>query len=475
MRVQPLYAFMGLLLAALIVLPVPLLAADWSRFRGPAGAGIAADSGFPAEVNPETNLRWKVPSGKGTSSPVVVGSRIFLTAFDGDDRIVTCFDAKDGKVAWTKSIPAQRKEVATGPGGPANPTPAADESNVYVFFPDLGLSCFSHDGQQRWRVPLGPFHSFHGVTASLVLAENNVIVLVDQLQESFLAALDCRNGAEKWKVARQDGPIGGYSTPATRLTAGGKTELIVSGPMEVVGYDAASGERRWSIDGVTNAPISIPVVAGNQIFVCEPSFSANPFKIDSLLVHDKDKDGELSLEELASQVPLQRIARRIDQGWGNGDGKVSADELEKAFKSFVGGGGLVAIELDESKGPATARVSWTYRRSVPQIPSLLYNSGTLFFVNDGGILTSVDPTTGNILKRARLNHGATFYASPVAAGGRILLIDTEGKMSVVTAEAEWSVLSTTQLGQRCYATPAVANGSVYIRGENDLFCFRDSP
>ena len=242
------------------------------------------------------------------------------------------------------------------------------------------------------------------MTASLVLADGNIIVLADQLQDSFLAAFNCQSGAEAWKVSRQDGPIGGYSSPATRVTKKG-TELIVSGPMEVVGYDAASGKRNWSIEGVANAPVSVPVVGGNRVFVCEPSFTENPFKIDSLLRHDKNKDGELSFEELESQVPLYRIAKRIDTSWGNGDGKINGEEMEKAFKSFIGGGGLVAIELDDAQQPTTPRVSWSYRKSVPQIPSLLLYDRALFFINDGGILTSVQPDSGEIIKRARLGHG----------------------------------------------------------------------
>src|SRR5436190_284009 len=398
----------ALVVVASVQMSVPLGAEDWSRFRGPNGMGIS-EGGVPVELSLEKNLRWRVESGKGASSPIVVGNRVFLTAFEGKERLVKCFDAVSGGTLWTKSVKSERKEVATAPGGPASPTPVADESSVYAFFPDVGLGCWSHDGEQRWQVALGPFQSFHGVAASLVVAEGNVVLLVDQLQDSFLAAFDCRTGVQAWKVERQDGPIGGYSTPATRRTAQGKVELVVSGPMEVVGYDAKSGERNWSIEGVTNAPISVPVVAGNRVLLCEPSFAQNPFKIDSLLVHDKNKDGELSLEELESQVPLYRIAKRIDAGWGNGDGKVNAEELEKAFKSFVGGGGLAAVEIEEKDGAATAAVKWTYRKSVPQIPSLLVYDGVLFFVSDGGILTSVDPASGNILKRGRLGHGSAYY------------------------------------------------------------------
>lgn len=442
---------------------------DWARFRGPSGSGIAVGT-IPDDFNLEKHLLWKAECGKGASSPIIVGNRLFLTSFEGDERQVKCFDAASGALAWTKSTRKERTEVATAPGGPASPTAVADESGVYAFFPDIGLWCLSHTGEERWRLALGPFHSFHGVAASLVLAEGNVVLLIDQLQDSFLAAFDCKSGTQTWKVERQDGPIGGYSTPATRINAQGKLELVVSGPMEVIGYDAATGKRNWSLAGATNAPISVPVVAGNRIFLCEPSFAQNPFKIDSLLAHDKNKDGELSFEELEKQIPLYRIAKRIDASWGNGDGKITAEEMDKAFESFVNGGGLVAIELDETNAPIAARAKWTYRKSVPQIPSLLLVDNVLFFVSDGGILTSVNPDNGEILKRARLGEGAKYYASPIAAGGRILLLDTEGKLAITTTEADWKVLGTSNINDRCYATPAIVNDRIFIRGDDTLHC-----
>jgi len=101
---------------------------------------------------------------------------------------------------------------------------------------------------------------------------------------------------------------------------------------------------------------------------------------------------------------------------------------------------------------------------------LVYD-GVLFVVSDGGILTSVDPASGNILKRARLNHGSAYYASPVAAGGRLLVVDTAGKVAVVNAAAEWEVIGTSELGEKCFATPAIAGGCVFVRSEKSLFCF----
>jgi outer membrane protein assembly factor BamB len=466
--------FVALFTLAATCLPPALRAAhDWPRFRGPSGGGHSEGS-LPSELNLEKNLLWKAACGKGMSSPVVVGNRLFLTAFEGDDRFVKCFDAASAEILWASSIRKVRDEVATKPGGPASSTPVADESNVYAFFPDAGLICYDHAGTQQWRAPLGPFHSFHGVSASLVLADTRVLLLADQLQDSTLTAFDCRTGAEAWKVVRQDGPIGGYSTPATRTTAQGKLELVVTGPQEVVGYDAATGRRNWTVTGVTNAPISVPVVSGNRIFLCEPSFSQNPFTIATLLGFDKNKDGELSFEEVENNVQVSRIAKLIDASFGNGDRKITGEEMDKAFQSFVDGGGLASLEIDETSAAPAARVAWTYRKSVPQIPSLLLTKDALFFINDGGILTSMNPENGEILKRARLGHGAKYYASPVAASGRMLLLDTEGKAAIVTTEAEWKTLSTTDLADRCYATPSLANNRVYIRGEDNLYCFRST-
>lgn len=458
-------------LAAALVFASVSKADDWPRFRGPDGNGVSKEAGVPAELNPAKNLLWKVEAGEGTSCPVIVRDRLFLTAVQGDERVTRCFNARTGEALWTASIRRQREEVATPPAGPATPTAAADEANVYAFFPDAGLVCYSQDGREWWQVALGPFQSFHGVSASPVVAEGRVIVLVDQLEGSFLAAYECKTGKEAWKIARPDGRIGGYSTPSTRKTANGKTELVVSGPAEVAAYDPATGGVNWSVSGVTNVPICVPVVVRNRVFVCEPSFTDNPFKWESMREQDKDKNGKVSLAEAESSVPLNRLIRQIDEKHGNKDGELDAGELEKAFRSFVGGGGLAAIEIDESGAPPQARVKWTYRKAVPQVPSVLYDGGVLYFVNDGGILTSVDPGGGEVVKRERLGQGSQYYASPVAAGGRLYLIDTEGKIAVVEAEGDWKAAATSELGEKCYATPAIANGRVYVRGERNLFCF----
>lgn len=455
---------------------------NWSRFRGPNGAGIAETMGVPAEIGPQQNVLWKVECGAGFSSPIVVENRLFYTSFRGDERFVHCVDVANGKEHWSKSLPKLRNEAATPPAGPANPTPVADEASVYVFFPDAGLACFSHAGDERWKLDPGPFQSFHGVSSSLIIEGGLIVLLVDQVADSFMAAYDVRDGKQVWKIKRDDATLGGYSTPSIRVSkqtqavagkqpTGTATELVVSGPTEVAAFDPHDGKLLWSLPGYTNAPILTPIVAGNRIFVCEPSFSENPFKFEMLLPFDKNKDGKVSLDELKPQVQLYRTAKLVDERSGNGDGIVEPAELERAFAGFVGGGGLVAIELDTVDGAIRPRVLWTYRKLVPNIASILLYRDILFFINQGGILTSMDPASGEIIKRARLNHGSGYYASPVAAEGRIYLIDTDGKLAVVSAEAEWNVLHTSDFGESCHATPAIAGGRIYVRTGKTLYCF----
>jgi len=458
----------------------PVIAApgdNWARFRGPNGSGIAETIGVPVEIGPQQNLIWKVECGPGFSSPIVIGSHLFYTSFRGDERFVHCLDATTGKEHWSKSLPKLRNEAATPPAGPANPTPVADESSIYVFFPDAGLACFSHAGDERWKIDPGPFQSFHGVSSSLIIEGGLVVLLVDQVADSFMAAYDVRDGKPVWRIKRDDATLGGYSTPTLRGIAAGKqsgetrTEIVVAGPTEVAAFDPHDGKRLWSLPGYTNAPVLTPIVAGDRVFVCEPSFDANPFKFEMLLPFDKNKDGKVSLDELKPQVQLYRTAKLVDERSGNGDGVVDPAELEKAFAGFVGGGGLVAIQLDQVDGQTTPRVLWTYRKLVPNIASILLYRNVLFFINQGGILTSMDPGSGDVIKRARLNHGSGYYASPVAAEGRIYLIDTDGKLAVVSAEAEWNVLHTSDFSESCHATPAIAAGRIYVRTGKSLYCF----
>jgi outer membrane protein assembly factor BamB len=443
---------------------------DWPRFRGDNGGGVSTSRGLPSEVGPAKHLLWKVDSSHGSSSPIVSNGLLFFSSFNGDERTLHCLDAATGKERWARSVKKVRKETATPPNGPATPTPAADGESVFVLYPDVGLVCYSTSGDEKWRVDLEPFHSMHGIASSLVAVENRVIVVADQLAGSYIQAFDAKTGKVAWRQTRADGLTGGYSTPAVYQPKNGVPRLVVSGPLEVVAYDVATGKRLWWISGVTNAPISVPVIWRDRVFVCEELGEALPFSL--FAPFDKNKDGKITLDEVKSNIPVKRLIERIDAEFGNHKGFVSATEWDKAFGTFVNKGGLVALDLGGAGDVTKTNVRWSQAKGMPSIPSAIVYDDLVYVVKDGGILSAFEAETGKLVKQARLQPGGKqFYVSPVAAGGLIYLVDTEGRVTVVKAGRDWKQLSSNDLGEGCFATPAIADGRLYLRTNKTLYCF----
>jgi outer membrane protein assembly factor BamB len=311
----------------------------------------------------------------------------------------------------------------------------------------------------------------HGITGSPVLVDDLVVLQVDQLRGSELAAFNLASGELAWKVPRIDGLTGGYSTPSILPGSDGPSLIVTSGPEELGAYLASTGKKVWSVPGVSNAPVTVPVVSGGRVIVCEPMrTSTTPFNLLAAL--DANKDGKYTLEEAKRSLPSYRLLERIDTDHGNGDGVIEESEWNAAFGMYLNKGGLVAVDLPSNGASATAEVRWTYRKSVPYIASPLVLDGVLYVVQDGGIVTTFDPETGEVFRRGRLTQGGkNFYASPVAAGGKIFVVDTEGRLTVVKAGREWEELSTTSLGEPCFATPAIYGGRILVRTAEGLYCF----
>jgi outer membrane protein assembly factor BamB len=446
-------------------------AADWPQFRGPNGSGVAPDRDLPVQFGPDRNVAWKVKVPPGTSSPVVAGNRLFLTAFEGDQRIVLCLDAASGAALWRRASAKNRAEVFHPKHGAATPTPAVHGRNVYVFFPEIGLISYDFNGKERWRVPLGPFHSIQGMAASPILAGGNVILVVDQTQDSYVAAFDARSGKRRWKQNRPSGFLGGYSTPVVYRPPRGPDHVTVSGALELTAYRVDTGEKVWWIRGLTNAPASSPVLHGRELYVHEPPGDKMPF----LTQLDKNKDGRIAPDEAASDPIMLRILTSIDREWGDQDGALDAAEWDKAFGSFQGNGGLAAIRLDGRGDVSRTHVRWNYKKSLPYVPSILLYQGVIYVVRGGGILTALNPENGEVLRQDRLKDAIDeYYASPVAAGGKVYFVSEQGKVTVVKAGPQWEILATNDLGEECRATPAIANGRLYIRGQETLYCFAGS-
>src|SRR5262249_31831974 len=159
-----------------IVLILALLAADWPRFRGSNGSGVADASEAPVEF---ANAVWKLPLPPGHSSPILSGTQVFLTALDGGKLYTYAIDRASGKIVWRRECPRSRTEPIDKRNSAASPSPVLDEANVYVFFGDYGLISYTHDGRERWRTPLGPFQNVYGMGASPILAGDKLILVCD--------------------------------------------------------------------------------------------------------------------------------------------------------------------------------------------------------------------------------------------------------------------------------------------------------
>lgn len=201
-----------------------LAPSDWSRFRGANGSGVSDTTGLPLIFGRDTNLIWKVPLPPGHSSPVIAADRMFLTAHTEDTLLTFCLDTASGKTLWRREAPRPRKEPFHEMHGPASPSPVTDGTNVYVFFGDFGLLSYGPDGNERWRLPLGPFKTPNGHGTSPILVEGLLILLNDQDTAASLLAVNASNGSVVWRAERPEAAHG-YSTPAEYRPRGRRRRL----------------------------------------------------------------------------------------------------------------------------------------------------------------------------------------------------------------------------------------------------------
>src|ERR1022692_427412 len=159
-----------ILIAIVLAGAVSLLhSEDWIQFRGPNSSGISANKNLPVEFGPTKNVVWKTDLPPGHSSPILVGDHIYLTAVDNEKLFTICLDRSTGRIEWRREVPRERKGHLHVKNGPASPSPTSDGKNIFTFFTDFGLVSYGPDGNERWRMPLGPFNTPMGMSASPVL------------------------------------------------------------------------------------------------------------------------------------------------------------------------------------------------------------------------------------------------------------------------------------------------------------------
>ena len=475
-----------------------IAAQEWPQFRGPAGTGIAAAGvKAPTEFAPGKNQLWKIAVPSGHSSPAVWGSRIFLTAFDKDRKMleVMAVDRRDGKILWQKDVPAAAIEKVHEFSSPATATPALDGERVYVYFGSTGLHSFDVDGKLLWSVPLPVAQAAFGSGTSPILAGENVILSRDEGKEPYLLAVDRKTGQEVWKQKQYRGERGfgfGHATPVLW-----KDSLVMHRQGEVVGFDPKTGERKWWIKAMTQgnctpSPGADALYVGTWMNMGEEELRVPLPSFEELLkLHDKDGDGKLSKDEFPTNI---QMTRRVDlEGvpgaamflgkWvlgpyydTNKDGFLEAGEWTKLLGEFAKPRehGLIAIQPGGDGDLTETNIAWKEPKGVPEIPSPLESGDRVYAVTNGGIVTALEAKTGKLIYRGRLGAGGGYFSSPVAADGKVYFASAEGVISVVAPGERLKVIARNDLGEPIYATPAIVDNKIYVRTSGHLYAFGDT-
>jgi outer membrane protein assembly factor BamB len=395
-------------------------AQEWTRFRGPNGAGVGSAPTMPAEWG-EDDVRWRVDlPGTGHGSPVLWGEKLFVTSADEDtgERVLYCLHADDGRELWSRQFESQthRKHQLNSF---ASSTPAVDAERVYLFWvtpEDFQVHAVDHAGQAVWRRSLGEFKAGHGAGVSPVLFGELVIVANEHEGDSRLLALDRRTGEIRWQVAR-DSKVS-YSTPCVYHPAGREPELIFTNwEHGITAIDPRTGRTKWA--KTVFDPGHVETSIGSPIVV-----------------------GELVLGTC---------------GWLGHATHTVAVRPEKPSPG-----------APEASEPGTAREVYRVDRGAPLTTTPVAADGLLFLWADNGIVTCADARTGEVHWRERV--GGTYYGSPVIAGGCVYCLSAQGEAVVLRASQKHELVARNELGDGSHSTPAIARGRMYLRTFSQLLC-----
>ncbi len=405
-------ALLASLLPILLTSAEPSHGENWPAWRGPRGDGTSLERGIPTRFGDADNVRWKAPlPGRGYSSPVVWGDRVFVTWCDeaGGHRVLACLDARGGKRLWQKTVLTAALEQKHSLNSYASATPATDGRHVWVAFlkaPDVVVACYDVDGNEVWRRTPGKLLSRHGFCSSPILYRDLVLVNGDQDAEGYLVALEKTSGKERWRAERPN-RTRSYCAPLV-VEAGGRTQLVLSGSKCVTGYDPASGKLLWIIDGPTEQYVASLVYAEGLFF------------------------------------------------------------LTTGYPEYH----LMGIRPDGSGNVTRTHVAW-HRARLPAreasyVPSPLAVGQHFFVVSDQGFASCFEAKTGKRLWMQKL--GRRHSASPVAVGGHLYFPSDEGDVYVVKAGPSFELIAKNALGEEVYASPAIAQGCLFIRTTRHLVC-----
>ena len=433
-----------LLTTTLCVLVQAQSAGHWPQWRGPFFNGMARGDA-PSVWSDTSNVKWKTQiPGRGFSTPAIWGDRIFLTtavptgkpatapspneAAEGGDRRggraagpvlehqfdVLALDRKTGKILWqrTAKVATPHEGYHRAYGSFASNSPATDGKYVYASFGSRGIYAYDFNGKLIWEKDLGvqmKMRLAFGEGSAPVLVGDRLFLVFDHEEASFIVALDKRNGKELWRAARDE--RSSWSTPLA-IEHGGRTEIVVSATNKVRSYDPQTGKVLWESSGLGANAIPVPVYQNGVVYVM------SGYRDPKLMAIKLGRQGDLS---------------------------------------------------------GSDAIVWSHTRGLSYTASPVLYDNKLYVVTDNGMISAFNATTGEpFYAQTRLPKSYNLKASPVGANGKIYIATEDGDVVVLKMGEKFEMIATNHLTDQIFiATPVIAAGELYLRGQNTLFCISD--
>jgi outer membrane protein assembly factor BamB len=451
----------------------------WPQFRGPGGSGVADGQKPPVEFGPNKNVAWKVPVPPGFSSPIVVGDKLVLTAFEDGKLYTIAYNRADGKEAWRAQAPAKQiEDFHKTEGSPAASTPVTDGKHIVSYFGSCGLLCYDLAGKLLWKIelPVAEIFGRFGSGVSPVIADGVVVLVRDVVKDPKILAVDVVKGTVLWEKKRQSRIS--WSSPVVWDPPEGK-QVVTPGFGKMIAYDLKTGEQQWTMQGMPSSCCTTPVTAAGTLFFAgwspggaEDTTFKMPSFDDLLKQAGAEKLGYVT-KEASEKTILKGFFEAQDT---NGDGKLTREEWDANLKLFSSGkNSAFALKAGGTGDVTETHVLWKKKKGLPYIGSALVYRGQLVMVKDGGLVTAYDAKTGkDVYIQERVAAEGKYYASPVAANGYIYFTTLDdGTVTVLKAGAAKAEVVATNppLGERVAATPAIADDTLYIRTAGHLYAF----
>jgi len=470
-----------------------VLAEDWPQFRGPNSTGVSqSDKSLPTKFTDTDNVHWSAPLGDGIGSPVVANGKVFVASMIDDEHVgLHAFDSSTGKQIWATKWHTPNLIPVHKTNSQCATTPAADADRVYFYFSTLGLIALDAEtGKQQWKheIPT-PFFVFRwGPAMSPTLYKDKVIFLQDDDLNPAMVALDKATGKVVWRDDRSDQAVN-YSHPVICNTESGD-EIVVAGTGMLIGYNPDNGNRKWHARVLLRNIKTTPVVENGVVYISVQSGGiANQWLASADRAETGDNNGKLSKDEMHAIVPSGRVPeaffkKTFDRGDLNKDGYLEGEELDIAFlhpDNFAGARYdakeaadeyVLAVQAGGSGDVTKSHLLWKHpTKYTDHIVSPLVSNGRMLLIKGGGIRTVFDTQKGRAMGRqARIQNTCEYFASPVVGDGKIYIAGENGVIVVLEDSKEYTLLSKNDMGDAILATPAIADGRLFVRTRSKLIC-----